>query len=98
MTHEKVFKREDGTRYMVRVWLVIHSMSREEFVWRVDVLRCKPKGRTWYSVVNTDDYAFRAIPFKDQPAAAEKEYLKVVAKEELLAAKTELWEKLKPTL
>lgn len=96
MTHEKIFSRPDGSRIKIIVSFYVGYM-RSEMKWDYTVLACEPRKRTWRGVVNIDDYNYRKMPIDKRIEMVKKEYLNFVSKEEIVAAQTELWEKLKPS-
>lgn len=64
--------------------------------WDYSVLACEPRKRTWRGVVNEDDYDYRKLSLDKRRERAKQEYLNYATKDEIIAAQTELWEKLKP--
>lgn len=96
MTHEKIFSRPDGSRIKIIVSLNIGDMRGDKINWGYTVLTCEPRKRTWKGVTNTDDYNYRRLSMDQRVEARKQEYLKFASKEEIVAAQTELWEKLKP--
>lgn len=98
MTHEKIFFRPDGSKVKIVASLSIGYFTGDAAKWDYFVLSCEPKKRIWRGVVDEDDYAYRALSMADRKKKSEAGYLKFVTKEEVLSAKMELWEKLKPIL
>lgn len=96
MTHETILKRSDGTKVSIRVSLWVDI--REEYKWDVSVAICAPRKRSYHYVNNTDDYTWRKLSLPEREKATMNEYLKVVTTEEILAAKIDLWNAIKPTL
>lgn len=94
MKHEKIFKKEDGSKVSitVRVWLDGYRAA----VYNIDVSVCDA-GKRKFRGISRDDYEYRSLSMPDRERAMTREYLKYVTAEELHAAKLELWEKLKPT-
>lgn len=75
MRHQKIIKREDGTRINIVIDLLVNLQSRN-FGFKLFV--CAPKKRTFYNVQN-DDLGLNKLTTS-----------------EILAAKLELWEMIKP--
>jgi hypothetical protein len=96
MTHEKIFSRPDGTKHKVIVSFYAGFIEKD-CKWSVEVLKCEPRKRTWLNVTS-DDYQWRAKSMGDRAKADMDKFLKLVTPEEILQAKVELWEKMKPTL
>lgn len=95
MTHELILKRPDGSK--VKIIVRFYELSRNDYRYMVDVLSCEKGKRTFVSVVNTDDYEYRAQSFPEgREEWAMRKYMEVATKEEILQAKLELWNKLKP--
>lgn len=96
MKHEKILKREDGSR--VKICVSIHTkdygVSNAEF--RSFVLTCKKGKRTWCSTYDSNDYRFRALPMHEREKFAENSQFNSVTKEELKDVKLELWNMIKP--
>ena len=92
MTHEKVIKREDGKQVKLRLDLYM--------VYGKPVYKCsvytKDKGKRIWNGVYNDDYIFRKIPVDESEAFILEKQLLHVTHAEILAAKLELWEKIKP--
>ena len=98
MRHEKIIKREDGSKVLIRVSFSTTNYS-EGYNWGVDVLISAANKRKFTNVVNTDDYEYRQQSFPHgRNAWAVKKQLEYVTPDELLQAKLELWEMLKPEL
>lgn len=96
MNHEKIFSRPDGSRVKIVASLSLGGIFKDPIKWDYFVLTCEPRKRTWRASVDTDDYGYRRLSMEDRRKRNESEYLKIVTKEEILAAKNELWELLKP--
>ena len=92
MIHEKVIKREDGKQVKLRLSLY---MVYDKIVYKCSVYT-KDKGKRIFNSVYTDDYMFRKIPVDEREAFILEKQLLHVTPEEILAAKLELWEKIKP--
>lgn len=95
MTHEKIIKRPDGTQYKIEV--TFSSGYHDNFAYRVELwTRAKGK-RNWYNINNKiSDYDWRQATMAERAKMIDAEQLKHVSAEEILQAKTELWEKMKP--
>jgi hypothetical protein len=96
MRHETILKREDGTKISIEVTLWVDM--RHDATWRIQVSKCPPRKRTYTYVNNTDDYTWRKLTIPEREKATMAEYLKHVTAEEILAAKIDLWNALKPTI
>ena len=92
--HEKIFKREDGSRVKIVADLMNYRLF--DFEYRTSVYTCKKNKRSWFGVVNTDSYEYRGLSMDDRRKAEKAAQLKIVSKDEILQVKIELWELLKP--
>lgn len=96
MYHEKIIKRDDGSRVMIRVeFLLLHRDGPE---YRFRAFTCEPRKRTFKPVLNEDDYGYRRLKFNspERESWAWAKYMTVTTKEEIAEAKNEMWQKLKP--
>lgn len=96
MRHEKIIKRADGSRVKIIVMFYL-TEYREGPNYMTEVITCPPGKRTFYGVVDGDDYRFRAMTMEERAVYAEEQKLKHVSAEELLSAKLELWQLIKPS-
>ncbi len=96
MLHEKILKRDDGSRVKILVDFCVVNFSDTGFKFFSDVRTCA-KGKRTFNVLNFDDYEYRALTIKERQEFYVQRQLEHVTKEELLQAKLELWEKMKPT-
>lgn len=97
MEHHKVITREDGTKYQINVTILTDSLYNETVSWRVNVVYKEKNKRKW-KPLPTDlyDYQIRELNFKDKRKYYESNFLNYVTKDEILEAKLELWNKIKP--
>lgn len=96
MTHEKVIKREDGSRVIIRVDFWMNSTTGP--VYNVDVRYCAPGKRTFRDIFSSDDHEYRRLSMGERSAFVYYKQLEYVSVTEIYQVKLELWEKLKPTL
>ena len=94
MTHEKIFKRPDGSR--VKVEVTFWCDSRDGANYRFQVSKCLPGKRTFISPTSTDDYEWRKLSMPERIAFNVRKYLEIATPAEILETKLELWNKLKP--
>lgn len=95
MKHEKVFKREDGSKIRIGVSLYSNGFS-DEIDWKFWVHTCAPGKRSWYGTFNTDDYSYRKLTLDERKKHEIESALKYATLDEIKEVKTELWMKLKP--
>lgn len=95
MRHKKIIKRSDGSQVKidVRFWA---DSSRDEFNYRINVSTCAPKKRTWKYLGFDDNYEYRQLDLQERIKFVESKQLEIVSSKEVLQAKLELWEKIKP--
>jgi len=97
MNAEKIYTRPNGDKVKIEARLETASFTLY-FKWEVKVFTCEKGKRTWFSIINTNDYEYRKISFDARPAFILEKQLSVVTPDEILEVKTMAWEKLKPTL
>ena len=97
MLYEKIIKRADGSRVQVFISFD-RNANRCDQAFYVDDLRvCAAGKRVFISVVNTVSWQFRQTPMDEGQAFKMQQYLKHITEAEILKAKTEFWQKLKPS-
>ena len=92
MKHEKILTIEDGTRYKILVSLRIDFKP----IYNILVFSKEKRKRTWFNVVDVYSYESLRLSIAERVVAFDKEVLKFVTEEEILSAKLELWELIKP--
>ena len=95
MHHEKIITRPNGDKIRIDVYLQIDMNS---LFWRTIISICGKGKRKYNNPVDTDSYSFRRLSMPDREKNITEQQLKIVTAEELLSAKNELWEKLKPQI
>jgi hypothetical protein len=96
MRHEKVFKRDDGSKVRLTVELnVDFGSSKPRWYLRCDT--CNKGKRTWLSTVE-DDYFFRKLSHDGKRQHITKVALLHVSENELTQTMEELWQQLKPSV
>jgi len=93
MNIEKIIKRKDKSR--VKIGVTLHVDARGP-IWSVWVAFCPPGKRKFIPVDLSNNYQWRGLNMADRAKATRTEQLKHVTEAEILAAKVELWESLKP--
>lgn len=96
MKHEKIFKREDGSKVNIDIDFWSEGFTNK-FTYRVSVSTCEPKKRTFKYVNDTDDYNWRRLNHEQRKEYEMKNNLEYVTKEEIQETALELWNKMKPT-
>lgn len=89
MIHEKIFKRDDGSKVRLTASLCSWQVHYEA-VWRFECYQCGPRKRTWADVVDTDSYQWRRLSPDDRLKSEMRDILKYVAKEEIRETMREL--------
>lgn len=93
MNHEKILRRDDGSRVKIKVWFFEY---RGKLDWRFQTFVCQKGKRTWTSPVNRDDYAWRKLNQEDRKTENIRRSLTLASPEEVHEALLEAWELLKP--
>jgi hypothetical protein len=92
MRHEKIIKRDDGSRVEIAINFWENS---DKPVYDVSLQVCDA-GKRKFRRIETDDYQYRALSMDDRKKYMLKIFLEYVSAEEIQQAKLELWYKLKP--
>jgi hypothetical protein len=96
MKHEKLITRDDGKKIKLIVTLQT-DFYKTTADYAVDVRYCPPRKRKWKSAHSTDDYEWRRLKTaQEKNAYEENKALEHVSPAEILEAKIELWEMLRP--
>jgi hypothetical protein len=91
---EKMIKREDGSR--IKIIVEIFNVNYGSLQYKSSVLHCDKGKRTWRGTFNSDDYEYRGLSMDDRRKFEYESQLEFVSDQEILQAKIELWESLKP--
>lgn len=96
MRHEKIIKRNNGTQYQIIVDLFIDRIN-QSVKWIVQAWYREKHKQTWLNVPDTlYDNTIKRMTLKDQEEHRMKNILRFVTPDEILQAKLELWNKIKP--
>jgi hypothetical protein len=95
MRHDKLLKRDDGAHYKITVSFYL---SHNTPIWGVAVLRKEKGKRTWINIDESNSWQCRRLPMVEREKFTLEKILDHVTAEEILSAKLELWEKLKPVV
>ncbi len=93
MTHEKIYLRADGTKVKVSVWLYV---QQNHPYWSFLIFIQEPHSERWLDPFTDRDYQMRIVQPGFQQGLAGDTYEHYVSSQEILDAKLELWEKIKP--
>ena len=95
MTHEKIFKRKDGSQVKVSVWLYVHQMQCN---WGYIILVQEPDSDRWFDPFSDRDYITRIVKPKNRESGLKLDtFDNYVTKKEILQTKMELWEMIRPS-
>lgn len=95
MRHEKIIKRENGDRILISVSLFVDYSGASYNLDRVS--KCQKGKRNFIAFHSSDDYQWRSLNREQREEYELEIYLRHVTEAEILEAKIELWNKLKPT-
>lgn len=96
MTHEKLIKR-DATQYKIVVNLMFTNYLKTQYEYRVDVYYREKGKKSWLPLPDTlHDYQIRSLSPEDREKHRIDNTLRFISAEELLQAKLELWQSIKP--
>jgi len=93
MTHEKVFKRKDGSLVKVSVWLYVHLNKSN---WGYSIFLKEKDSDKWIDPFSDNEYITRVMKPKFTDGFRYDTFDNYVSKKEILLAKLELWEIIKP--
>lgn len=99
MRHEKIVKRDDGTQYQISVNGYLDSYISESMKYRVHVYYKQKGKRKWMNVEKEiSDREYRRLSMDKRRDYDNDNNLRFVTKEEIYAARIELWNLLKPQM
>lgn len=93
MTHEKILKRKDGSQVKISVWLYVHENKSN---WGYLIFLQEPNSDRWLDPFSDRGYISRVIKPKFPSGPYSDTFDNYVTREEILKAKLELWQKIKP--
>jgi len=93
MTHEKIYKRKDGTRIKISVWLYVHENRSN---WGYLLFIQEKNSDRWLDPFTDKDYLKRVVSLKNNDGLRMDTFDSYVSKDEILKAKMELWEMIRP--
>lgn len=94
MNHEKIFKREDGTRVRITADYT-ETWRGGDKAWSFQVAICAPRKRK-FETVQLTRMDFHALPAGSRTQERQRRCLKYVTASEIQSTMLELWEKMKP--
>lgn len=89
MKHEKIIRRDDGSRVKIEVQLICEH-TRTAPQWSFKCYRCEPGKRTWTTSVNHDDYSWRRLSHEEQQAEDRRRSLLLASEGEVAETMREL--------
>jgi hypothetical protein len=96
-THEKTLRRPDGSRVRIIVEVGVGAYHNQlDYSHRVET--CAKGKRTWTQPFDTDAYNYRRMGDQERERHRADSIRMVATDEEILAAKMELWQSIKPTI
>lgn len=98
MRYEKIIKRDDKSRVEIDVEFYQSTYTGNPPSYKISIYICEPGKRKFHGIYRSDDWEYRKLSVPDREKWVLQQQLKYVTTEEILQAKLELWEKLKPTL
>ncbi|WP_149244079.1 hypothetical protein [Dyadobacter sp. 32] len=93
MTHEKIFKRKDGSQVKLSVWLYVHE-NKSNWGYLMWIKECGSD--RWIDPFSDRDYVLRIINPKLKEGIKVDAFDHYVSSKEILEAKLELWKLIKP--
>jgi hypothetical protein len=94
MRHEKIIKRDDKR---IKICVMVSIGSNEKTPYKTSVAWSELGKRTWHNVTE-DSRDFRKLSSEEKQKVDLQNQLSLVSEQELLDAKIEAWQKIKPCL
>lgn len=95
MRHEKILKRDDGSRVKIVIKFCC-DFTALEATWNYEVFFCKPRKRTWTPATDRDSYTFRKLDRAGKEAEIQRQALLRITQQELYDTMRELWLTMEP--
>lgn len=95
MKHEKILRRDDGSRVKIEVLLNTDSY-RSGFGYTSRVFSCEKGKRTWVGTYNHDCHMYRKLSMDERIRFQYDSQFNLVLETELQEVRLELWDKIKP--
>jgi hypothetical protein len=96
MRHEKIIRRDDGSRIKIEVSVSLDFYTREEPHYSFVSSSCGKGKRLFKSPHSDNDYTWRALDIPERIEYANQEYFTICTEAEVLEAYLETWELMKP--
>ena len=96
MRHEKIIRREDGSRVKICVSIFVSGYANKHYEYRSHVLTCEKGKRTWKGTYSTNCHNYRSLSMDERRKHEHESQFNAVTLDEIHQAKTELWQSIKP--
>ena len=93
MEHEKILRREDGSRVKIEVWVT--SCFDSDIEYESEVYTYEKDREEWVGTWSPG-YSYRGLSMEERATHRYNSQFPTITPEELQEAKLELWEKMKP--
>ncbi len=97
MKHEKIIRRDDGSRVKIEVQLIC-EYTRDKPQWQFKCFHCAPGKRTWTTAVNHDDYSWRRLGHDERQTEDRRRSLLLASEDEVADVMRELVSKIVPVV
>jgi hypothetical protein len=94
MRHEKIIERDDKR---IKICVMVSIGSNDKIPYKTSVQWSEKNKRTWHDVTE-DSRDFRKLSSEEKQKVDLQNQLSLVSEQELLDAKIEAWQKIKPCL
>ena len=98
MKHEKIIRKDDGSRVKIVVSVSTDIWRGSDVDYTISVEICEPKKRTFKAVVDCNTYAYRGLSLEDRRQYCLEKNIEFAGKDAINQAMVECWEKGKPEL
>lgn len=96
MMHEKIIRRDDGSRVKITCDVRPRLFSGKGASYTTSVTKCEKGKRKFVPYNYNYDYVYRALSMSERREYANEIDLTMASIEEIYSTKLEAWEKLKP--
>ena len=97
MEHEKIFTRENGTKYRLVVIIRLHRFHAVAVSYSTSLFYKEKRKRKWQDIpTQITEWELRKLPMNERSDLHDQNILNYLTKDEVYQAKLEAWELLKP--
>ena len=95
MKTERIYKKEDGSRYRITVSFHTNSYDPDFGIWNMEVCVCAPGKRKFEPVVDVDDYRYRCLSAEDRERFRRDKMMECIPEEWVRETQEEIIDKIR---